>query len=78
MVGVCVGEVLLSIVGCEGLIVAVLGVWRVPLLLGFRGCWVEFVVEVLPGVIFYYILDARCLWYGVSSGKYQLLLRVAQ
>lgn len=62
----------------EGLIVTVLSVRRVPLLLGFRGCWVEFVVEVLPGVIFYYILDVRCLWYGISSGKYQLLLRVAQ
>ena len=55
-----------------------LNVRRVPLLLGFRRCRVEFVVEVLPDVIFYYILDVRCLWYGVSSGKYQLLLRVAQ
>ena len=62
----------------EGLIVTVLSVWRVPLLFGFIGLWVECVVEVLPGVIFYYNLDVRCLWYGGTSGKYQLLLRVAQ
>ena len=79
MVGVYICAVLLFYVfSFEGLIVTVLSVWRVPLLFGFIGLWVECVVEVLPGVIFYYNLDVRCLWCGVSSGKYQLLLMVAQ